>query len=208
MRFILYGAGGHSLVVADIVRCLGGSVAAFIDDDPKSNDFDGAPLMRLDDLPSELLRDPDVRALVAIGANEVRMKKADELARRGLRLGTAVHPSAVIADGVSIGEGTVAMAQTAINAGARVGRGVIVNTGATIDHECLLDAGVHISPGATLGGRVSVGMLAHVGIGATVIQGLSIGASAIVGAGAVVIRDVAAGTTVVGNPARVLRPGA
>lgn len=46
---------------------------------------------------------------------------------------------------------------------------------------------------------------ASIGSGATILCGVTIGENAIVGAGAVVTRDVAAGSTVVGNPARVIK---
>lgn len=46
---------------------------------------------------------------------------------------------------------------------------------------------------------------ASIGTGAIILSGLEIGERAIVGAGAVVTGNVLAGTTVVGNPARVLR---
>ena len=44
-----------------------------------------------------------------------------------------------------------------------------------------------------------------IGAGATILPGIKIGSGAMVGAGAVVTKDVAPGTTVVGNPARVIR---
>lgn len=48
---------------------------------------------------------------------------------------------------------------------------------------------------------------ASVGSGATILGGVRIGAGSLVGAGSVVTRDVDPGTTVVGNPARLLRVG-
>jgi acetyltransferase-like isoleucine patch superfamily enzyme len=48
---------------------------------------------------------------------------------------------------------------------------------------------------------------AAIGSGATILGGVSIGAGSTVGAGAVVTKDVPPGATVVGNPARELRPG-
>jgi UDP-2-acetamido-3-amino-2,3-dideoxy-glucuronate N-acetyltransferase len=47
---------------------------------------------------------------------------------------------------------------------------------------------------------------ASIGSGATIMCGVRIGKGAAVGAGAVVTRDVAPGTTVVGNPARPVKP--
>lgn len=46
---------------------------------------------------------------------------------------------------------------------------------------------------------------ASIGSGATILCGVTIGENAVVGAGAVVTRDVAPGTTVVGNPATLIR---
>jgi acetyltransferase-like isoleucine patch superfamily enzyme len=46
---------------------------------------------------------------------------------------------------------------------------------------------------------------ASIGTGSTILCGLTIGENAVVGAGSVVTRDVADNTTVVGNPARLLR---
>lgn len=206
MKFILYGASGHGLVVKDILSAGGaGKVIAFIDDNKIAGGAKaGIPVIPISKIPRSLLRDADVRALVTIGANSVRAAKAAELTRLGLTLGVATHPSAAVAPSVLVGAGTVIMAQAAINAASRIGKNVIINTGATIDHECVIDDGAHVSPGAHLAGNVVVGARAHVGIGATIIQGITIGADAVVGAGAVVIRDVRPGATVVGNPAREL----
>ena len=54
---------------------------------------------------------------------------------------------------------------------------------------------------------VEIGDNAWIGGGAIILGGVSIGEGAIVGAGAVVTRDVPAETTVVGNPARLLKRG-
>jgi acetyltransferase-like isoleucine patch superfamily enzyme len=48
----------------------------------------------------------------------------------------------------------------------------------------------------------------QVGIGAMLLKGVHIGAGARIGPGAVVTADVPPGTTVMGNPARPLEPGA
>jgi acetyltransferase-like isoleucine patch superfamily enzyme len=46
---------------------------------------------------------------------------------------------------------------------------------------------------------------ASIGANATILPGIGVGEGAMVGAGAVVTRDVAAGTTVVGNPAKLIK---
>lgn len=203
----LIGASGHGKVVADIAASTGDfRILGFLDDSPLKKD------QRLGDIPvlgtTSLLAgdssDKWAQVVVAIGSNHVRGRKADDVVRQGFLLATLVHPRAVIATDVSLGEGTVVMAGSVINSGARVGRNAIINTGATIDHDCILGDNVHVSPGASLAGGVRVGAQAHIGIGAVVIQNIRIGERCVVGAGAVVIRDVPPGAVVVGNPARAL----
>jgi maltose O-acetyltransferase len=62
--------------------------------------------------------------------------------------------------------------------------------------------------GLEFGRPVRIGKFAWIGGGAIVLPGVSIGDDAVVGAGSVVTRDVPAGATVLGNPARIVSPGA
>jgi maltose O-acetyltransferase len=61
--------------------------------------------------------------------------------------------------------------------------------------------------GFEFGRPVRIGKHAWIGGGAIILPGISIGDEAVVGAGSVVTRDVPAGATVLGNPARIVRPG-
>ncbi len=208
MKLILYGASGHGKVVADIVSAMPGlELVGFVDDaaakDQKS--LGRFHILGGEEVLPELRQKGVEGAIVTIGQNHARLHKAGLLENAGFRLVTAIHPSAVVADDVQIGGGTVIMAGVVVNAAARIGRHVIVNTGATVDHDCVLEDGSHLSPGVHLAGNVYIGKGSQVGIGASVIQNIRIGDNSLVGAGAVVIRDVVSGQTVVGNPARELR---
>jgi sugar O-acyltransferase (sialic acid O-acetyltransferase NeuD family) len=136
-----------------------------------------------------------------VGDNTRRACLDQDLRRAGQRFATAQHPSALIAGGTSVGDGSMICARVVVGCCSRVGRGVILNTACTVDHHARLDDFVHVAPGVHLGGDVSIGSRSMVGIGAIVLPGVSIGCGAVVGAGAVVTRDVAAGATVVGVPA-------
>jgi sugar O-acyltransferase (sialic acid O-acetyltransferase NeuD family) len=212
---LIWGAGGHGRVVADLARLKGYKVVGYIDINPHRvgtvvDKDDTRVLLSEKDLEFFLMRGeplPGGASLVAlgIGDNEIRLRC---LSRLGGRCAPAlVHPKAVVASTVSVGPGTVIMAGAVVNDQASLGRGAIVNSGAIVEHDCVLHDGVHISPGAVLAGGVMVETLAWIGAGATVLPQVKIGPGAIVGAGAVVLRDVASGTTVVGNPARIIRTG-
>ena len=62
--------------------------------------------------------------------------------------------------------------------------------------------------GWEFGRPVRIGRYAWIGGGAIILPGISIGDDAVIGAGSIVTRDVPAGATVVGNPARIVSPGA
>lgn len=193
--FVL-GAGGHGRVVVDLLNRSGREVAGFLDHDHPGDEVEGLPVIHPDRLP------PDAECLLAIGDNWQR----EQLAKRFIRAApAAVHPSAVIGEGVRLGAGTVVMAGAIINCGTVIAEHCIVNTGASIDHDCVLEPFSSVAPGATIGGNVTIGRGAAVCLGASVIHERSIGAYSVVGAGAVAVEDVPPNVVAYGVPARVVR---
>lgn len=207
---IIVGCGGHGRVVLDILQQAGAYLpVGFVDSDPTTHGrrVDGVKVLgHPDDLPR--LRDEVAveRAIVAIGDNGVRREFADHLTSLGFELINAVHPSANLAANASLGRNTVVAAGVLVGAHGQIGDSVILNTGCIVDHETLIGTATHICPGAKIAGRVVIESGAFIGIGATVIQSVRVGCEAIVGAGAVVISDVAPMSTVVGVPARMIKP--
>ena len=211
MKVIIIGGGGHAQVIADALLCMAErsekiDFVGYLDDDANLKgrvQRGGSILGKID----ELNRIEHDAVVIGIGSNSTRMKVFNQLQGQGVRFTTVIHPSAVIAHDVTIGQGTVIFAGTVINTGSVIGSNVIVNTGATVDHHANIGSHVHIAPGVHLGGTVTVGEGAFIGIGSNVLPNLKIGPWSTIGAGAVVVNDIPAEVTAVGIPARVIKNG-
>jgi UDP-N-acetylbacillosamine N-acetyltransferase len=204
----IWGASGHARVVADAVRKGETfSVFGFIDDTParRGEAFAGATVLGGREVLATLTRYGVSTIHVAIGHCRARMDLSKVAMDRGLRLGSVIHPSAILALDATIGDGTFVAAGAIVGPASRVGQCVILNSGCSVDHDCVVEDGAHIGPGVHMGGAAHVGQLAWIGIGATLRDRASVGHGAIVGAGAVVLRDVPPELVAYGVPARVVR---
>lgn len=87
-----------------------------------------------------------------------------------------------------------------------IGAGAVVFMGAVVGHESVVGDGCVVAANAVLNARVRLEDRVYVGSAATVLPEITVGEGATVGAGSAVVDDVAAGATVMGVPARALRP--
>lgn len=204
----VFGAGGHAKVVLSIIEEQGlYEVALVVDDGPEmeGRTLCGRPVWigresLIDSAPAGRV----TNGIIAVGDNASRIELALWASRVGLQPVSAVHPSAIIADGCTIGPGSVLMAGTVINVDTAIGDHAIINTCASVDHDCTVGNGVHIAPGCRLCGGVTVRDGALIGAGSVIVPGVTVGRDAVVGAGSAVIRDIPDGIVAAGNPCRPL----
>jgi sugar O-acyltransferase (sialic acid O-acetyltransferase NeuD family) len=203
---IILGAGGHAKVLFEILRLQGRRVLGVTSAESGSKSFCGVPVLGGDEALENINANEVelVNGVGAIGNPDLRKEIFERSKAAGFTFTTSIHPSAVIASDVEIGEGAQIMAGAVIQPSARIGMNSIINTRAGIDHDCQVGTHAHIAPGATLCGNVTVGDLSLVGAGATVLQGVKIGQRCIIGAGAMLRVDAADGTVLAGVPARLI----
>jgi sugar O-acyltransferase (sialic acid O-acetyltransferase NeuD family) len=137
-----------------------------------------------------------------IGAPKARRKECAEAERLGLKPATLIHPSAVIARHVQLGEGTLVGAGSIIAPYARLGRHCALNIHVGVGHNSRLADFCVLSPGARTSGFVELGERAFLGTNASVYQGCKIGADASIGANSFQASDLDAGSHSLGVPAR------
>lgn len=199
-KIIIIGASGHGKVAADIAKLNGYKEIAFLDDDPNKKNVGQYTVIGTC---KDIYKYKNLYAFfVAIGDNSIREKISLELNSIGIKQTTLIHPSAVIAETVQLGEGVIIMPNVVINADARIAKGAIINTSATVDHDCNIGDYTHISPGVHMAGNVNIGSKVWVGIGTIMINNISICSDCLIGAGATVIRDIKAPGKFVGTPIR------
>ena len=207
MTALVYGAGGHGRVVADVAASLGIRVVAFVDDAPSvhASMVGGLPVLNWDGVIAQQARWDTATFGLGIGSGRARAAILDKILDAGWTASTLVHTKAIVARSAELGLGTVVMAAAVVNPDATLDKGCIVNTGAIVEHDARIGAFVLLGPNSTLGGGVQVGDYSLIGVGASVRPGVRIGSGVTVGVGAAVIDDVPDGMVIAGVPARPVR---
>lgn len=198
-KLVIIGASGHGKVIADIAEKNGYSDIVFLDDNPEAKQCGKYDVVGGSEHISAY---KCADFIVAIGNAGVRRRIQEELVRKGINVITLVHPSAVIAQDVKIGDGTIVAAGAVINPSVEIGQGCIVNTCASVDHDCKIGDFVHISVGAHVAGTVKINENTWVGAGATISNNLEITGDCMIGAGSVVVKSITEKGTYMGVPAR------
>lgn len=202
-KVIIFGASGHAKVIADIIKKSNDEIVGFLDDNAEiqgNTIFDGKIVLG-DTSEKSVKKYSDCYFIIGIGSNRVRKTISEKYPN--LKWYTAIHPSSIIGNDVSIEEGSTIMAGTVINSGTTVGRHCIVNTSSSLDHDNILEDYVHISPGSHLAGTVKICEGTWICAGVTVINNITICKNNIIGAGATVIRNIdEENCTFIGVPVR------
>lgn len=200
---IIIGNGGHARVLVDILllqkREIIGYTAPNEENNPYSITYLGGDeeILKYDPQEIEL-----VNALGSISDTKPRANIFNFFKLKGYRFSTTIHPSAVISETATLGEGVQIMAGAVIQPFVNIADNTIVNTSTSIDHDCCISKHCHIAPGCVLSGGIKIGESTHIGTGAKIIQNISIGKNVLVGAGSLVLRDIGDNKKVYGSPAK------
>lgn len=207
--YVIIGAGGHSKIVADVLLSCNEKIIGFTDKTYGEKEIYGDySILGTDDYLPVLLKLGINRAAMGIGhvgSPQIRNCAYNKAKQLGFAFPVLMHPSAVCAKAVQVGEGTLIGARSVVNTGTVIGDLCIINTSAVVEHDVTIADGVHVAPNATVLGGVSVGKNTLIGAGAVILQGVHVGKDCIIGAGSVVLRDVPNGCIIVGNPGREVK---
>lgn len=131
-----------------------------------------------------------------------KKKVTDMLKKRGAVFASVIHPAALIAEYVEVGEGLIMYPFSGITPNVKIGDFVSILGFTGVGHDVEIGDYCTISGYCELAGRVKLGKKVFLGGRTTVIPGRKIGAEAYVAAGSVVMTNIRAGYRVMGYPAK------
>jgi sugar O-acyltransferase (sialic acid O-acetyltransferase NeuD family) len=210
-RLVILGTGGSAYDLLDIIEAINAtgptwSIIGFLDD-VRAHGSQHLGLPILGPL-SEAQRFQECYFVNAIGSDGSYQHRPEIVASTRLnreQFATLLHPGAAISSRALLGRGVYVSYGVSIGGGVVIGDQVALCPGCIVGHDARVEDHTIIAPGAVISGSVRLDHNCYIGARAVIRQQLRIGERALVGMGAVVVRDVAAGSTVVGNPARLLR---
>jgi sugar O-acyltransferase (sialic acid O-acetyltransferase NeuD family) len=196
-RLIIIGAGGFGREVLAWARSHPDhgkrwTIGGFLDDNLAAlNGREvGVPVIaRLKDYEPERA---DV-FLCAIGAPAARFEAHAIIRGRGGRFITLVHPLALVAERVYLGQGVIVGPFAIVSVDCQIGDGCALCHHSSLAQGAVLGSCCQISAHCDIAGDVTLGSGVFLGSHAVVLPGVKVSDRAVVGAGMVVVRDIAVG---------------
>lgn len=210
-EIIIIGAGGHALILIDIIeRTKSFRIAGIIGSDKES----AKNIMGYSVYPGDKYLDffynQGIRHIgIGVGGysdNLGRKRVYQKVKALGYNVPNLIDPSAVVSKTVVMGDAVVVFAGVVINTGVSIGNNVIIATSSSIDHETSIEDHVLISAGVTVGAGDRIGEASLIALGSKIISRVNICPETLVGAGAVVTKNITEPGTYLGIPARKVSP--
>ncbi|TYB79050.1 acetyltransferase [Bizionia myxarmorum] len=206
-QILIAGTGGFSKEVLCLITDLGryDDVLGFIEPD-----F----IIEKGDLPDQIMGkpilpysqvDPEKHLVsIAIGDSIIRERAITQLPK-GVEFITLIHPTAVVSEWVTLGEGSVVCAGTIITCDIKIGKHVQLNLNTTIGHDCVIGDFFTTAPNVNISGNCTFGNHVYFGTASSIKQGVSIIENVTIGMGAIVTRDITEPGVYIGIPAKPLK---
>ena len=184
-------------------------VYGILDDDKQwhNKNINHIPVLGATDNPEFLkLLNESCSVFIAYDSMKIRKSRLNLLSSQNtLWLISAIHPSAIIAKDVHIGQGNYIDAKTCLASEVTIGDHCVIHSGVIIETESKIHNFVQIGPGSIIGSGVTIEEEVFIGPGVTIIPNVTIQKGASIGAGSVVLGNVKKGDIILGNPGKSIK---
>lgn len=210
-RLLIVGAGGMGREVYQCAKQINAmdmkwDIVGFLDPDSHALDGKKCDISIIGDDFDYAINDND-EFVCAIGDGKTRKSIIERLELRGAKFTELIHPSAIIADNVEIGKGTIVFANSIISDNTFIGKGCFINFQTSIGHDVLIQDYCTFFSNCVVCGGCIIGSNVTLGTASNVIPGINVASNAYVCAGSTVMRNVRENARVIGVPAGPMRIG-
>lgn len=199
--FVIFGCGGHSRSVADVILANDPNANLFfIDENAGINEkIYGFPILK--DIPSHITV---YKSIVALG-DGIKRKEIIETKVDQSTLVSIISVNAYVSLCAELNLGCFVGNFAHIGPEVCIGENSIINTGAIVEHEVKIGDYCHIAPGSIVCGRSEIGNFVFLGAGAKIIDGINVCSNVVIGAGSTVVNNITESGVYVGTPARKVK---
>jgi acetyltransferase EpsM len=201
-KIVIVGAGEQGRITQRILSYNKKyKILGFLDDIKTGDEILGT----IKSVKSWIDKDKNISFFVAIGDNYVRREVYNKINKDGARFVNAIHPSAHVEEGISLGDNITIGAFSYINIGSSIGSNTIINNGCIVEHDNIIGQHCHLAPRVVTAGEVEIQDGAFVGIGCTIKDKTHIGKDCFIGAGSNIVSDTKPYSMYFGNPAKFIK---
>lgn len=192
-EIVLFGVGSTAQVLHYHLSREGHRVAAFTVDAAYCHDkvLMGTPVVSFETV-RDLYPPTEFMMMIAIGyinVNQLRAERCAQAQKMGYHLFSYISPTAIVWDGLKVGENCKIGEQSLLQPFSRLGENVFIGSGCIIGHHTVIQDHCFLASGVKLGGFVQIEPYAFLGTGAVVRNKARVAARSVIGAGAVVLQD-------------------
>ena len=205
-KLIIVGAGGFGREILDTVKYINNieesyEIIGFVDNIiPIGTIVNGLVVLGNNEV-LELYSNTSL--VIAIGDPHVR-KMYYERYKSKFNFPIIIHPTAIVSEFATIGDGSILQAFCIVAANAEIGSAVAINARSGIGHDSKVGDFTCIQSFCDITGSNKIGDLCFLGTGVKIIPNLYIANESYLCAGSVIVKDVLTKSKVLGNPGKII----
>ncbi|MBQ3014425.1 MAG: acetyltransferase [Clostridia bacterium] len=206
-KIIIVGAGGFGRELLWWIKDINKvtptwEIAGFLDDDLHALDGYACDYSVIGTIKDWQPKEDEEFAL-ALGSPSLKRKIVAQMKEKGAKFATVVHPTAMLSEFATVGEGLIMFPNSKISCDSRVGDFVTLLS-TLIGHDTVIGDYTVISGGCNVVRNVTIGNDVFLAAGVCIAQDVTVGDGAYLGLGSVILKDVKPGAKMFGNPARIV----
>jgi len=212
----IYGVGGFAREVMPTLRTYLSSIQdksrlVFVSessDELKTKNINNHDVISLNDFIN--IKSPKKYLTLAVSNNKLREDLDTKLNSKEFKYFTIKALNSMTLDNVKIGDGAIICPYVTLTSNINIGKHFQANIYSYVAHDCQIGNYVTLAPAVKCNGNIIIEDNVYIGTGAILKQGkkdkpLIIGKNSVVAAGSFVTKNVLKNTTVIGNPANILK---